>query len=243
MKKLLLATGAAMALGIASTGYAAALAAPGSVGTLPGFYLGVGAGVGGINTPKLNDRDKALGLGNYSEDIRGFVARGFLGYFWAIPQVQNLQLGAELGYNHYPDNKYSIGTGTTKTSWKYDGWNVDLLAVGKYNFSDSGFNVIGKVGPAYVKQKTTVSGATVFGNPVLTPSSTSNSKVRAEAAIGLGYDINQNFDVNLVYAYIFGNKPANVSSNPTRNDFTKVAPVYTLLLNATYHIGNVGGLA
>ncbi|MGD9109043.1 MAG: hypothetical protein PVI75_07785 [Gammaproteobacteria bacterium] len=245
MKKLLLVTGAALALGTAGASSAAALTAPsGNIGTLPGFYLGVGAGYGGMSTPKLNAADKAPSPGNSSEKFRGFAARGFLGYLWALPQIQNFKLGAELGYNYYPKNKYTIGPAGTQDSWNYKGWNVDLLAVGKYNFGDTGFNIIGKVGPAYVKQKTTFNGGNfwTWTAPVGSTFTRTKSKVKAEAAIGLGYDINQNIDINLVYSYIFGNKPENISNPATLDGFTKVASVYTLLFNVAYHFGNVGGL-
>ncbi|MGD9109044.1 MAG: outer membrane beta-barrel protein [Gammaproteobacteria bacterium] len=250
MKKLLLVTGAAIALGTVGVSSAAVSAAPSkNVGTLPGFYVGVGAGYGGMYT-KLNSDDIRTGTtyGGHSEKTRGFAARGSLGYLWALPQIQNFQLGAELGYNYYPKNKHSIGKAPVY-SWNYKGWNADLLAVGKYNFSDTGFNIIGKAGAAYIRQRTTIVDTSPIGVEV-SPAADSYTKkaVKPEAAIGVGYDINQNFGINLVYSHIFGSRPKNPttviagSSLANAKDYTKIASVDTILLNATYHFGSVDGL-
>ncbi|MGD9153355.1 MAG: outer membrane beta-barrel protein [Gammaproteobacteria bacterium] len=251
MKKLLLVTGAAIALGTVGVSSAAVSAAPSNnTGiTLPGFYVGVGAGYGGMYT-KLSSADKRMGTiyGGHSEKTRGFAARGSLGYLWALPQVQNFQLGAELGYNYYPKNKYSIGT-APRYSWNYKGWNADLLAVGKYNFNNTGFNIIGKAGAAYIRQKTTIVDTSPMGVEV-SPAAGSYTKkaVKPEAAIGVGYDINQNIGINLIYSHIFGSKPKNpttvIAGSPLANakDYTKIASVDTILLNVTYHFGNLDGL-
>ena len=248
MKKLLLATGVVLALGVTSISYAGTFTTPGnfgknstaassSVGTLPGFYVGVGAGFGGIITSKLNDADKNLGGGNDSYDIRGFAARGFLGYLWAMPRVQNLQLGAELGYNYYGKNKYTLGPVSTRDAWNYSGWNADLLAVGKYNLADTGFSVIGKVGAAYVNQKLSV---TQTGYGVLNPAwAKTNNKIKPEGVIGLGYDINQHIDATVLYYYVFGNTPGHVSdAGVSQSSLNKVASVDAILFNLAYHFGN-----
>lgn len=252
MKKLLLVAGAALALGTAGTSFAAALAAPsGNTGVLPGFYVGLGAGIGGMDTPKLDQNDLAF-LGAYETSYKlrnGVAARGYLGYLWAIPQTQYLKLGAELGYNYYPKNKYTAKyIGLPDESWDYKGWNVDLLAVGKYNFGDTGFNVIGKAGPAYVSQDLNLN-ADQPGVGYSSIHTGSKHKVRAEVAAGVGYDFNKNIDVNLVFSHVFGNKPAKpadlvgLTNAEMKNRLTKVAPVDTLLLTAAYHFGNIDGLA
>lgn len=243
MKKIALVTGAALALGVAGVSSAAALATPGSnTGTIPGAYIGVGAGIGGMDTPKLSAAQKALGGNNYSEELRGFAARVYGGYLWAMPQVQNLQLGAELGYNYYPKNKYSLGPNKVN-KWDYSGYNIDLLGVAKYNFGTSGFNALVKAGPTYVRQK--FSGR--FGTAAAYPGtviSKSKGQVKAEVAAGVGYDINQNVDINLIYAHVFGSKPTeNFTAGATqKNVAEKVASVNTLLLNIAYHFGNLGGI-
>jgi len=246
MKKLLLITGAAFALGVASTGYAAALAAPcPTVGTLPGAYVGVGAGIGGINTPKLNAADKALATTSWSENKKyGFAARVYGGYLWAMPQVQNLQLGVELGYNYYnPKNEYNLTAVRVGTdSWNYKGYNIDLLGVAKYNFGDTGFNALVKAGPAYVHQKLKVTRNGNMINANLVGGDSAN-KVKAELAGGLGYDINQNVDVNVIYAHVFGSKPGHVSdANVSKSSMNKVASVDTLMATIAYHFGSLGGI-
>lgn len=243
MKKLLLITGATVALGVAGASYAAALGpcpAP-ACGTLPGVYVGVGLGWGGMDTPKLNEADKALGTTGWSYKLRkGASARGYLGYMWAIQQVQNLQLGAELGYIYYPKNKYSLSTANGTDSWEYKGYTIDLLGVGKYNFGDSGFNALLKAGGAWVNQKLTVSNpAGIVANNL----GDSKSGVKFELAGGLGYDINQNVDVNVIYAHIFGSKPGHVSdSNVSKDNMNKIATVSTIMATIAYHFGNLGGI-
>jgi len=251
MKKLFLITGATLALGVAGISYAAASAASApTVGTLPGAYIGVGLGYGGMDTPKITPADLVAWSATHGTSTlyKGVAARGYLGYLWAIPQVQNLQLGAELGYNYYPKNKYTLSAGSVSDAWNYSGYNIDLLGVAKYNFGASGFNVIGKVGPAYVHQKfhNELTGLVI---PGLT-GNRSKSQIKAEVAAGVGYDINQNIDVNIIYAHVFGNKPprigemVNVTTPAQILDRMsgKIASVDTVMLTAAYHFGNLGGI-
>jgi outer membrane immunogenic protein len=242
MKKLLLISGAALALGFAGASFASALCPPaGSTGTLPGIYAGVGLGWGGMDTPKLTQTDLAnLGAASGTDKLRsGVSARGYLGYLWAIQQVQNLQLGAELGYNYYPKNKYSVTSAAGTDTWNYKGYTVDLLGVAKYNFGNTGFNGLLKVGPAYVRQKLTVTNpAGLVANNL----GASKGKVKAELAGGLGYDINQNIDVSVIIAHVFGSKPASLGSNagvPTQASVNKVASVTTLMATIAYHFGDL----
>jgi len=240
MKKLFLLTGTALALGVvANSSYAAAAPCLSTAGTLPGFYVGVGAGYGGMDTPKFNDADKTFGGATmHDSSLRGYAIRGYLGYLWAIPQVQNLQLGAELGGNYYQKNKYDLIAIRGHDKWKYEGFNVDLLGIAKYNFGDTGFNALVKAGSAYVSQKMSVHETNL--GAVSPTWAGSKGQFKAEAAAGLGYDINQNVDVNVIYAHIFGNKPGHVSdANVSQATMNKVASVDTLLLTFAYHFGGL----
>ncbi len=247
MKKLFLISGAALALGFAGASSAAALCPPGATaGTLPGFYAGVGAGVGGMDTPKVTQADLdaySITDGAISDKLRSGVAfRGYLGYLWAIQQVQNLQLGAELGYNYYPKNKYTITDNSISATdkWEYKGYNIDLLGVAKYNFGGTGFNALLKAGPAFVRQKLTFTPTPT--GVVANGLGESKGKVKAELAGGLGYDINKNIDVNVIVAHIFGNKPASIGSNsgaPTKASLNKVASVTTYMATIAYHFGDL----
>lgn len=232
-----------MAFGVAGASYAAAGPCPAtSVSTLPGVYVGAGLGMGGMNTPKLTTADlTAVGATSGTYKLhKSVAARGYLGYLWAIPQVQNLQLGAELGYNYYPKNKYTASSANGTDSWNYKGYNIDLLGVAKYNFGDSRFNALVKAGGAWVNQKL------VVNRPVpLVPNNLGDSKsqVKIEVAGGLGYDINQNIDVNVIYAHVFGSKPGGMApATATKSRLNKVASVDTLMLTAAYHFGNLGGI-
>jgi outer membrane immunogenic protein len=258
MKKLFTISSAAAALSLAATGFAASApmpapapmaAAPASYGTAPGWYVGLGAGLGGMDTPKLNSDEKSpADVQSHSEDIMGFAARLYGGYMWDIASVEGLQLGLELGYTYYQDNKYKLGglydnSGVLMPNsyihWDYKGYNVDLLGVAKYNFAQTGWNVIGKAGAAYVSQKfdlnfnnvpTDHPGIVVSGH-----GDKSKNKVLPKVAAGVGYDFNKYVGVSLTGDYIFGTKPKNLSKADDISDMTKVADVYTVMLNVTYH--------
>ncbi len=175
----------------------------------PGFYIGAGAGIGGMDTKKAD-------VSGVSTKLRSGVAyRASLGYLMG---EGNLNYGAELGYTGYPDNTYS-GYGV-----KVDvsGRTVDLLGVGKYNFSetDTGFFLVGKAGAAVVSQKTTVKG---FG-PTYSKSKTA---VKPELAVGAGYNVNKNVALDVTLAHVFGTNSATSAS--------EIASVNTLMAGVSYN--------
>jgi OOP family OmpA-OmpF porin len=243
MKKILLISGAALALGFAGASSAAALCqSAGNTGTLPGAYIGVGGGWGGMHTPKLNDADRVFSGGPGSETVLGIAARAYGGYLWAIPQAQNLQVGVELGYNYYKKNTYSLAGPNASDEWNYKGHSIDLLGVAKFNLGTSGLNVLAKAGPAYVRQKMTITENNL--GALNTGWAGSESKVKPEAVVGIGYDITKNLDINATYAHIFGNEPGHVSDTGTvaaqKANLNKVAPVDMYLLSVAYHFGGLG---
>jgi len=223
MKKIVTA---AVLLSAASLSFAAAPSLVSANNS--GAYFGIGAGFGGMNTPKLSSADKALGNGSYSEHLRGFAARPYAGYLWAN---NNWRYGVEAGYLYYPENKYTWDAGTNKSTLKYNGYAIDLLGVGKYVF-DNGFNVFAKAGAAYTYQKTkfTNNMGTALGS-----FSKSETKVLPELAGGVGYDFNQNFGMDVTLAHLFGNNPKNLSKATQKSDLTRVADVNTIMLGFTYH--------
>ena len=173
----------------------------------PGFYIGAGAGVGGMDTKK----DNAFG-GGYK--LRSGVAyRASLGY---LTGEGNVNFGAELGYTGYPDNTYN-GNGFKVT---YSGHTVDLLGVAKYNFSetDTGFFLVGKAGAAVISQKTSAKG---FG----TTYSKSKTAVKPELAVGAGYNMNKNVALDVTLAHVFGTQ-TNPNAN-SESSATNIAAVNT----------------
>jgi outer membrane immunogenic protein len=227
MKKIFLSVGTLAALSCLSCSFAASGLINDNVAK-SGAYLGIAGGIGGMDTAKFSSSQKAQ-FSSYSEKLRkGVAARVYGGYLWNIQQVENLKLGAELGYNYYPNNEYKYTMSRIANKFTYKGYNVDLLGVAKYNFGETGFNVIGKAGGAYVYQKLSETASGISKN-------TSKHKILPEIALGIGYDITQNFDVNLMYAHIFGDKPSIKLNAVNDSSMQRVASVNTLMLGVAYH--------
>ena len=223
MKKVITA---AVLLSVTSLGFAAA---PSLISTNnSGAYIGVGAGLGGMNTPKLSSADKALGNGSHSQKRLGFAARPYVGYLWA---QNNWRYGVEAGYSYYQENKYTWNTGASKSTLKYNGYSVDLLGVAKYVFANN-VNVFGKAGAAYTHQKTKFTDN--MGSSIGSFSKKEN-KILPEVACGAGYDFNKNFGMDVSVAHIFGHNPKNLSKANRRADLTRMADVNTVMLGFTYH--------
>lgn len=189
----------------------------GGQGAAAGPYIGIALGTGGMDTPELTDTMKSFG--NYSENLRGFAGRGYLGYLFG----EDFKYGAELGFSLYPDNKYSAGA----ANWKYSGYNFDLLAILKYNFSN--FNIFGKAGGAFVSQKFDFdnNSRAIFYN-------TTKNKLLPEIAVGLGYDFKRNFGIDITYSHIFGEK-LDYNNLRTWDDWSPAVSVNMLTLGLTYH--------
>jgi len=252
VRGILLITGITLAFGIASSSYAVALTTPkgnapkSNIGALPGLYVGVGAGVGGMDTPKLNDWRRSVST-SYTEKRRdGIAARAFLGYLWACSQAPNLKFGVETGYDYYSKNKYSLigPAGQNNASWNYKGYNIDLLAVTKYNFGKTGFNAVLKGGAAYNHQVFSGQASStraITAGSLLYIKDTAHKVVKPKVAIGLGYDVNQNIDIGLMYSHMFSTKPAKNFAGITSSRVTnRGAAVDMILLTAAYHFGSLG---
>jgi opacity protein-like surface antigen len=209
MKKIILTT--ACCLSLSAAAFANDVQGTTTETNGVGPYIGAALGIGGMDTPKLTDDQTS---GNYSEKLRSGVAgRVYGGYLFG----DSLKYGAEIGASLYPANKYSVES----LNLKYSGYNIDALAVLKYNFSK--FNVFGKAGAVYVPQKFTANlGSYDY--------SQTNHKILPEVAAGVGYDFTSNLSANLTYSHIFGHKP-----DFTADSVTKVAPVNTLMVGLTYY--------
>jgi len=118
------------------------------------------------------------------------------GYLWGC---DNFNYGVEVGGTYYPDAKDSI---ENLLDYKVDGYNIDVLGVLKYNF-DSGINLFAKAGAAYVNQKLELSV------PYVGLASKTDSRFAPEVAIGVGYQLNDNFDLNLTVNGVFAGAAGN----------------------------------
>ncbi len=191
-----------------------------------GLYVGAAAGYATTTTPKnlfedknqLNQFYQLTAIGQKSK-VDNFAAAAHIGYLF--PVTQNFLLGAELGYNYLPENKYTFGiasafpgkdpkTALVNGTIKYSQYSLDLLGVAKYYVTDE-FNIFGKAGIAYVNQKVTQSFTN--GNPGdpdllkrLPSISSSEAKFLPKVAVGVGYNITQNVELTAQYSHTFGDK-------------------------------------
>lgn len=185
-----------------------------------GFYASAGAGIGGMDTKKFSSGSNPYTSVSIRRGVAGRVALGYL------TGEGNFNYGLELGAASYPKNTYKDSNfGLTET---YSGYMVDLLGVGKYNFSDSdnGFFVVGKAGAAYVSQK--FKGAV----PGVSVSKT-KSAVKPEVAVGAGYNFNKNVAVDMTFSHVFAGQ-----ANPDASSLsgaTKISSVNTLMVGLTYN--------
>lgn len=146
----------------------------------PGAYVQLGAGGNWVDSD-------ASGVDN----LTGWSGQVGAGYLWGD---NTINYGLEADYTFYPDSTTS-GTGY---DLKVNGYNISLLGVLKYTDCSSGFVAFAKAGAAYVNQK--ISG-TVLG---LSGSNTEN-KVAPEGALGVGYQFNPNWEVDLTGNYVYTN--------------------------------------
>ncbi len=112
---------------------------------MTGPYIGLQAGIGGMNTPDFSENTKTYIRthgGTYSEHNRwGLAGRLFGGYLW---HTSKFQYGLELEAMKYPNNKYrfefDLPTSPTAESYvsvniKYEGYLVDLLGLAQYDLT------------------------------------------------------------------------------------------------------------
>lgn len=209
MNKLAIIAGAAL-LSASAVGLAGEYTPPAPMGLGDYAYIGLEGGASQM----------FLSHSRFSSDIEkkndgwGISGRIFGGYLWKA--AENFYAGLELGFSLYDGIDFKKNTAPVG---KIDvtGYNLDLMAVGKYNFTDN-FNAFLKAGVAYVWQKFDFSGDLTLRDIGITESSHADDvndnvrdgNFRPKATFGLGYDFNNNFGMTLSYSYIFGtDKPKN----------------------------------
>ena len=189
MKKILLTTGA---LALAASAYAGGpvmnTVAP-AHGT---FYAGAGLGWASFYKSVIESTsgDKVT--------KSGMAARVHFGYL--LPISHMAQVGAEVGYTHFPTVKKLISEGSSTEKDKFYG--LDLLAVAKFNVTDT-MSLFAKAG--FIQMNST------YTRPTL--SDIKYSRVFAKAALGAGYTIMSNLAATLTYAHVFDITDDNSSSN------------------------------
>jgi len=142
-----------------------------------------------------------------NEDGHGVTGRLAAGYRWDISEI--LKIGVEAGINGY-QNK-NIDAGLIDVSLKR--FSTDALGVLTV-YPTSKFNLFAKGGAAYVRQKLSVSGSMFRLN-------VREDNIVPKAAVGVGYDICPNINVNLSLNHEF-NRDKMVTFVSDTNPMVKV---------------------
>jgi opacity protein-like surface antigen len=152
--------------------------------------FGINAAYAWLNAPSsesLNTGKKHVGHIGYGASV---------GYGYQV--IPNLYLGADLGYQDNGRTKYNDSTASgANNNVKVKSKMVTLLASADY-FVTPNWDVVGKVGPAYVWQTVSYTNST--------PSSVSNKthKVAPYVSLGTGYHFDNSMSVSIAYDHLFG---------------------------------------
>jgi opacity protein-like surface antigen len=189
-------------LGAGTTVYAAA----------SGFYIGGQAGKSYAQNKKqtvqVGDPDdlEPLGTETLSPDNTGVGERIFVGF------NLNEYFALEGGFTHYAPSVYTvpaepeltIGNPVGKPAIAQNGF--DFVGKGILPIWTSGFNVFGKAGVAFIRQSKAGTFTTTYNEDqdALVQTSGTTTYVRPTAGIGVGYDLTQNWVIDLTEAHVFG---------------------------------------
>lgn len=211
MKKIIFYIGVStLALSFASF---AAMPQASMVGAVPGAYVGLNVGMGGMDVNK-----------SFPHDATG---RTYLGYLWNISSVSGLKLGTELGFVYLHDEDVR----KQEQKWTYNRRDIDLLGVAHYNLVDSKFFLLGKGGIAFAHQMIEMTGYGYTDNKAKT-------KVLPTIAAGVGYDVTRHFEINLLASHTFGKSADKFYYGETSvGNNRNVVSINTLTLGITGHFG------
>lgn len=156
----------------------------------------------------------------FSSATSGGNGKILVGTLWGDDQFK---YGIEANAMYFPHA--DAGDVFDLTNVTYKGASLSMLGVARYVFN-CGFLVEGKAGAAYLyeKNKNTVT----IDNVKMPISDASGSKIAPEVALGVGYQFNSHWDLDLVADSIFAGNAYTNSSNP-------VQQTNTLNLGLSYH--------
>jgi hypothetical protein len=181
-------------------------------------YAGLNMGIGGINTPEAN-----IDGGSYSQESGKFAWNLNSGFLFNSTMNSKFQYGAEISYSSYATNETKVGN----LNFDYDGYNIAVLGVAKYNFNPK-WSVFGKLGAAYTVQELS-SNASMFNKK--------ESEVLPKIGFGGSYNITEKFAVNASLEHVFGDDIAeftNRANNYQLSDYTNVGSVSTMYIGVGY---------
>ncbi|WP_298625139.1 outer membrane beta-barrel protein [uncultured Legionella sp.] len=149
-----------------------------------------------------------------NHDIGSLIGGGYVGRDFAV--LDRLAMGFEVGYKYLGQSKYHTRARNTisdefiGSDIKVNQQAIDFLLTGKIYIWQS-LNLIGKVGPAYVRSQTKQNSSFNLGGVVGGMSTDAAIwRIKPEAGVGLGYTFNNNIGIDLMYTYI-GGVDANVT--------------------------------
>lgn len=155
-----------------------------------GLYMGAQGGMSNVRNRTLDVMTNTTPpIVSASPSNTGFGGRFFLGGNY------NENVAMEFGFTHYAPSTYSPEPSALCGNPQIKQSSLDVL--GKGIIPVSNFDVYGKLGVAYIRQ--TASGSLSSTEIGPCGSNSSNSAVRPAAALGVSYDLNQNWVADLSY--------------------------------------------
>lgn len=185
-----------------------------------GIYVEANTGYSLLQTA---DKDSA---GLSTDQERGNAAVGLnIGYDQALSNT--FSIGGEFGadYNGYSSVKLQSGTSSTECA-KIKSYDLHFLLTGKYQLMNSGWSIIGKGGVALVKQEMDSSGP--LGNIG------DKTEIRPMAEAGIGYMLNNNVNLHIMYTRIFGKDQKNLPAPGSK--FADVAAANMVKVGLSYKL-------
>lgn len=190
---------------ITALSFAAAAPSLSSTDARNSMHIGLDLGYAGIQSPATEVyTQNAITNGSASYKIGHLAYGANLGYDFAL--APSWLLGPELGYYNFGYSQYK-GTqgGVFNDNTKIRSSAADALARLTW-MSQSGFNVFGKVGAAYVFQK--ADSVVGFSNTAAS-NSRSTHTVAPEGDLGMGYQFANGLNLSVDYQHIFGHSESN----------------------------------
>lgn len=182
-----------------------------------GAYIGGNLGYGYIKTPSGSVFTGAT----TTTTSRGKLgASGLLGYQF------NSNFALEGSYIYFGDSTYNATLGANSANLKYKTDAFDIAAKGIIPFDAERWDIFGKAGVAYARQRTTYSNAGSIPLNIASPIVNTNKYVPL-LGVGASYNFTPQLAGDVSYTHLFGT--GNFSSDNkaiASNDYVGVGLVY-----------------
>lgn len=240
MKKVLLTAAALVSFGVASSAIAGGLDQSATQQNIrSGLYAGIAGGWGEVTTPSsmlTNEATVNSSAINMQRTLGRVAARANAGYLFNI--TNNFLVGPELGYNYLPNTKYTYSSFNFVNTGKLTDYSLDLLGVGKFYVTNA-FNVFGKAGVAYVRQKAKFTTTNV--STAMTQSTAlTEDKFLPTVGAGVGYNLSPCVEATATYMHAFGKSRSSlqqgviVNNVPTQTFGDAITSYNTVLVGLNY---------